>query len=289
MSQLCTELCMMIRPKITNPDVELRQDNPLPECWIVLDRNRLKQVWMNFLTNAVKHTRSGYIKMGYSVENGGIRFYVEDTGKGIPKKLQERVFGRFQKLDEFAQGTGLGLAISRAIVEAAGGQVGFSSEPGAGSTFWAWVPCEIFRQEGSGSPDPSVPVSCPASEGSDAVGRKMKILVAEDNDSNFLLVQHILKDYDLLRAVNGVEAVEEVRNRNFDLVLMDLKMPVMGGLEATRKIREFNNDIPIVALTANAFDADRASAIDAGCNAFLSKPVKRKQLLDLFSGTCNFR
>ena len=117
----------------------------------------------------------------------------------------------------------------------------------------------------------------------------MKILVAEDNDSNFSLVQHILKDYKLLRAVNGVEAVEEVRNRNFDLVLMDLKMPVMGGLEATRKIREFNNDIPIVALTANAFDTDRASAIDAGCNAFLSKPVKRKQLLELFSGPCNFR
>ena len=289
LSQLCAELCMMIRPKITNPDVELRQDNPLPECWILLDRNRLKQVWMNFLTNAVKHTRSGYIKTGYSVENGGIRFYVEDTGKGIPKMLQERVFGRFQKLDEFAQGTGLGLAISRAIVEAAGGQVGFSSEPGAGSTFWAWVPCDIFRQEGSGSSDPSVPVSCSASERSDADGRKMKILVAEDNDSNFSLVQHILKDYELLRAVNGVEAVEEVRNRNFDLVLMDLKMPVMGGLEATRKIREFNSDIPIVALTANAFDADRASAIDAGCNAFLSKPVKRKQLLDLFSGTCNFR
>ena len=117
----------------------------------------------------------------------------------------------------------------------------------------------------------------------------MRILVAEDNDSNYSLVRHILKDYDLTRAVNGVEAVEWVRSGRFDLVLMDLKMPVMGGLEATRKIREFNNDIPIVALTANAFDADRASAIDAGCNAFLSKPVKRKQLLDLFSGTCNFR
>lgn len=286
LSQLCTELCMMVRPKISNPNVELHQDNQSPECWILLDRNRLKQVWMNFLTNAVKHTRSGYIKTGYSIENGGIRLYVEDTGTGIPKKLQDRVFGRFQKLDEFAQGTGLGLAISRAIIEAAGGEVGFTSESGTGSTFWAWVPCEIFRQGGEGSSDPSVP-ACPASEQSNV--RKMKILVAEDNDSNFSLVQHILKDYDLLRAINGVEAIEEVRNRHFDLVLMDLKMPVMGGLEATRKIREFNNDIPIVALTANAFDADRTSAIDAGCNAFLAKPVKRKQLLDLFSGTYNFR
>jgi len=97
-------------------------------------------------------------------------------------------------------------------------------------------------------------------------------------------VRHILKGYDLTRAANGVEAVEEVRSRNFDLVLMDLKMPVMGGLEATRKIREFNAEVPIVALTANAFDSDWASAMDAGCNAFLAKPVKRKQLLDLFSG-----
>ena len=97
-------------------------------------------------------------------------------------------------------------------------------------------------------------------------------------------MRHILKNYDLTRAANGVEAVEEVRSRNFDLVLMDLKMPVMGGLEATRKIREFNAEVPIVALTANAFDSDRVSAMDAGCNAFLAKPVKRKQLLDLFSG-----
>lgn len=106
--------------------------------------------------------------------------------------------------------------------------------------------------------------------------------MAEDSDSNFLLVRNILKDYDLLRVTNGVEAVEEIRNGRFDFVLMDLKMPVMDGLEATRKIREFNSDIPIVALTANAFDTDRVSAMDAGCNAFLPKPVKRKQLLELF-------
>ena len=235
LTQLCNELYVMMRSKIPNADVELVQDNPCPECWIFLDSNRLKQVWMNFLTNAVKYTRSGYIRMGYSVEKDGIRFYVEDTGTGIPKELQDRVFGRFQKLNEFVQGTGLGLAISRAIVEAAGGEIGFTSE---------------------------------------------------DNDSNFLLVRNILKDYDLLRVTNGVEAVEEIRNGKFDFVLMDLKMPVMDGLVATRKIREFNSDIPIVALTANAFDADRANAMDAGCNAFLPKPVKRKQLFELLSGAC---
>ena len=284
LTQLCNELYVMMRSKIPNADVELVQDNPCPECWIFLDSNRLKQVWMNFLTNAVKYTRSGYIRMGYSVEKDGIRFYVEDTGTGIPKELQDRVFGRFQKLNEFVQGTGLGLAISRAIVEAAGGEIGFTSEQGIGSTFWAWVPCEIFQHGDVGCPETTLPNRHPVfSEDSD---RKLRILVAEDNDSNFLLVRNILKDYDLLRVTNGVEAVEEIRNGKFDFVLMDLKMPVMDGLVATRKIREFNSDIPIVALTANAFDTDRASAMDAGCNAFLPKPVKRKQLFELLSGTC---
>lgn len=284
LTQLCNELYVMMRSKIPNADVELVQDNPCSECWIFLDSNRLKQVWMNFLTNAVKYTRSGYIRMGYSVEKDGIRFYVEDTGTGIPKELQNRVFGRFQKLNEFVQGTGLGLAISRAIVEAAGGEIGFTSEQGIGSTFWAWVPCEIFQHGDVGCPETTLPNRRPVfSEDSD---RKLRILVAEDNDSNFLLVRNILKDYDLLRVTNGVEAVEEIRNGKFDFVLMDLKMPVMDGLVATRKIREFNSDIPIVALTANAFDTDRASAMDAGCNAFLPKPVKRKQLFELLSGAC---
>ena len=284
LTQLCNELYVMMRSKILNVDVELVQDNPCPECWIFLDSNRLKQVWMNFLTNAIKYTRSGYIRMGYSVENEGIRFYVEDTGAGIPKDLQNRVFGRFQKLNEFVQGTGLGLAISRAIVEAADGEIGFISEQGIGSTFWAWIPCEIFQHGDVGCPETSLSNRCLVfSESND---RKLKILVAEDNDSNFLLVRNILKDYDLLRVTNGVEAVEEIRNGRFDFVLMDLKMPVMDGLVATRKIREFNSDIPIVALTANAFDADRASAMDAGCNAFLSKPVKQKQLFELLSGAC---
>lgn len=284
LTQLCNELYVTMRSKIPNADVELVQDNPCPECWIFLDSNRLKQVWMNFLTNAVKYTRSGYIRMGYAVEKDGIRFYVEDTGTGIPKELQDRVFGRFQKLNEFVQGTELGLAISRAIVEAAGGEIGFTSEQGIGSTFWAWVPCEIFQHGDVGCPETTLPNRRPVfSEDSD---RKLRILVAEDNDSNFLLVRNILKDYDLLRVTNGVEAVEEIRNGKFDFVLMDLKMPVMDGLVATRKIREFNSDIPIVALTANAFDTDRASAMDAGCNAFLPKPVKRKQLFELLSGAC---
>ena len=139
-AKVCNELFVTIQAKMTNPNVELRLDGPNSECWVLLDRNRLKQVWMNFLTNAVKCTKSGYIKMGYGIEREGLRIYVEDTGIGIPDDLHDKVFTRFEKLNEFSQGTGLGLTISRAIVEAAGGEVGFTSKLGVGSTFWAWLP-----------------------------------------------------------------------------------------------------------------------------------------------------
>lgn len=281
LAKVCNELYTMIQPKITNPDVEFQMDNSGPDCWIFLDRSRLKQVWMNYLTNAVKCTKSGYIKMGYSIEREGIRIYVEDSGVGILEELQERVFGRFQKLNEFAQGTGLGLAISRAIIEGAGGEVGFTSTPGIGSTFWAWIPCEISTQK-EHTPTISLPLQHQLSL-NEIDKKELKILIAEDNESNYSLVQHILKSYHLTHVQNGAEAVNKVREEEFDLVLMDMKMPVMGGLEATRKIREFNNRIPIIALTANAFDADRISALDAGCNEFLAKPLKKSQLLELFS------
>ena len=219
--------------------------------------------------------------MGYSVEREGIRIYVEDSGVGIPKELQNRLFGRFQKLNEFAQGTGLGLAISKAIIEGAGGEIGCTSTPGSGSTFWAWIPCEISTQK-EHNPTISLPLQHQLSL-NEIDKKELKILIAEDNESNYSLVQHILKSYHLTHVQNGAEAVNKVREEEFDLVLMDMKMPVMGGLEATRKIREFNNRIPIIALTANAFDADRISALDAGCNEFLAKPLKKSQLLELFS------
>ena len=141
------ELYACVLPKITNPGVKLCQDKAEANCWVTLDRNRLIQVWMNFLTNAIKYTKSGHIKMGYSVEGNGVRIYVEDTGIGIPQELHDKVFARFEKINEFVQGTGLGLAISKAIVETAGGSISFSSTPGTGSTFWAWVPCETNIQE----------------------------------------------------------------------------------------------------------------------------------------------
>lgn len=280
LAKLRSELYTMILPKVANTDVELLLDSSGAECNIFLDRSRLKQVWSNFLTNAVKCTKSGHIKMGYSLERGGIRVYVEDTGVGIPQELQNRVFGRFQKLNEFAQGTGLGLAISRAIIEGAGGEVGFTSAPGVGSTFWAWIPCEVDLL---GKETPVVVLPEKQEMPVRIANRKdLKILIAEDNDGNYSLVQHILKDYNITRVLNGVEAVQEVRNRHYDFVLMDMKMPIMGGLEAVRKIREFNKEIMIIALTANAFESDRVCALEAGCNLFIAKPLKQSELLGLF-------
>ena len=122
-------------------------DTSRPDCWVCLDRNRLKQVWMNFLTNAVKCTKSGYVKMGYTVEREGIRIYVEDTGIGIEKEQLPHIFERFVKLNSFVHGTGLGLSICQSIVEQLGGRIGVDSEKGKGSRFWFTIPGVIVTEE----------------------------------------------------------------------------------------------------------------------------------------------
>ncbi len=276
-SDLANELYTIIKPKIKIGEVELLLDMPYANCQVLLDKNRLKQVWINFLTNAAKCTFYGHIKIGYTVEKNGIRIYVEDTGVGIPKENRNKVFTRFEKLNEFAQGTGLGLSICRAIVENTGGEIGFDSTPDVGSTFWAFIPCnpDVQMHFEVDACDQHTQRNTPASN--------LNILVAEDNDSNYLLVHHILKDYRVTRAINGAEAVDKVQSGAFDLVLMDMRMPVMDGIEATRRIREFNDKIPIVALTANAFDSDRTAALQAGCNQMIVKPLNKSELLEILN------
>ena len=149
LSEVCNELYVMITPKVTNPEVRFYQENTHPDCWVNLDSNRLKQVWMNFLTNAVKCTRSGYIKMGYTVEKDGIRIYVEDTGVGIPKMLQDRVFGRFQKFNEFAQGTGLGLAIAKEIMLLHKAEFDTQSQLAVGTTITIYFPLKPVSEKNS--------------------------------------------------------------------------------------------------------------------------------------------
>lgn len=131
-----------LRLRIDNPEVELIAVNPYRKCQVVLDKDRMSQVLTNFATNAIKYTLKGHIKVGYEYVDGGIRLYVEDTGIGVSEEKQERIFNRFEKLDDFAQGTGLGLSICKAITDAVNGRIGFQSQPGKGSTFWAWSGCE---------------------------------------------------------------------------------------------------------------------------------------------------
>ena len=280
------ELAASMHRRVVNPQVRLVPMNPYETCTVRLDKNRLAQILTNFVTNAIKYTSEGMIEMGYEKVGGSIRLYVRDTGIGIPEDKKDKVFHRFEKLDEFAQGTGLGLSICKAIVEACRGEIGFESEFDKGSLFWAVLPCQFESVN-------SEPTSSRRNNEKDANGDKenipnsevakkapKRVLVVEDIQSNFFLVSSILKNKcQLLHAPNGLEAVEIVRTQPVDLVLMDMKMPVMDGRVATSEIRKFNTEIPIIALTAHAFDADRVAALKAGCDDYLVKPINGAKLM----------
>ncbi len=292
-SEYFDDMSVSMKQRVTNPNVRLIANNPYPHCIVKLDKNRVAQIMTNYVTNAIKYTPKGFIEMGYEMMNEGIRLFVKDTGIGIQEEKKNKVFHRFEKLDEFAQGTGLGLSICKAIAESMGGSVGFQSTYGEGSYFWAILPCDmdtLFENKLQGTfdverkddahPDvhPEVMVS--------SAERKV-ILVAEDIQSNYLLISALLKKYfDLVNAKNGQEAVEAVKHRHFDLVLLDMKMPVMDGLTATAEIRKFNKELPIIALTAHAFDTDQQAALDAGCNEYLVKPVNKMKLLAVLQKYC---
>ena len=144
LSRTFDDICLSLQQRVQSPDVEFQKDNPYPTFTAVLDAGRLQQLLTNFVTNAVKYTQQGHIRVGYREEGDGIYFYCEDTGTGIPLDLQSSVFERFVKLNDFVQGTGLGLSICRAIVKKCGGRIGVKSEgEGHGSTFWFWIPREM--------------------------------------------------------------------------------------------------------------------------------------------------
>lgn len=277
------QLYASLRKHITGQDIDFICDNPYPYCKVCLDKNRLTQIISKYFTNSVKFTRKGFIRMGYEIRDKGIRFYVSDSGIGIADDKKPLIFQRFEKLNEFSQGTGLGLAICKAITEANGGHAGFESVEGSGSTFWSWIPCEpnLLEEKKTGI--------CSLKNGNDnpkvnpnaEKSRKKKILIVEDIESNYQLLYAILhKEYDLTWAVNGAIAVEKASSEHFDLIFMDMKMPVMNGMEATGKIREVDPAIPIIALTAHAFDADKEAALIGGCNDYVIKPVSKKLLME---------
>lgn len=266
-NQMCQEIVRSLSLKVLDKPVELRFGDHLPECRLVGDKTRITQVLINFINNALKFTREGSVTLGYRCDDGMmLTFYVEDTGTGIPE--QESVFERFVKLNSFVQGTGLGLAISKSIVEQMGGRIGLNSEPGKGSCFWFTHPYIRTRSVSAVASDAEM------RQPGVSEGEMPVVLVAEDTDSNFLLVSLILKKgYEVLRAHNGAEAVRMCREFAPDVVLMDMKMPVMDGLEATRQIREAGSSVPIIAVTAYAYDSDRAKALDVGCDDYIAKPL----------------
>ena len=281
--QLCDELYRSFQQRIKNPKVILKLINPYTKCVANFDKYRFMQIFTNFATNAIKYTPQGEIVMGYECMPGQVRIYVKDSGIGIPEEKKKRIFSRFEKLDTFAQGTGLGLSICKAIADATGGEVGFKSKANIGSEFWyiGYTDVEYVEKSEVADEDLNNKSTEHLSADSPVKIKNLNILIAEDNDSNYLLIKKLLKGNQLTRAITGVEAIEKIKAQTFDIVFMDMRMPVMNGLEATSLIREFNQTTPIIALTANAFDSDRENALAAGCNHFMTKPVKKRELVDL--------
>ena len=247
--------------------------------------NRLTQVFSNLISNALKHTASGSITYGYRLINDGqdVEFYVTDTGSGIAPEDLPNIFKTYMSKDaENMAGYGLGLPLSKIIVEKLGGSIHVKSELGRGSTFTFNIPFEgtiggLHKNSRVTTNSRTIRVSTKTNT------QDLKlVLVAEDEDSNFELVKIVLsKRYRLIRAKNGIEAVTLTEDEKPDLVLMDIRMPEMGGLDATRIIKEVHQDTPVIALSAFAFDENIREAKAAGCDDFLAKPFRVEDLLDI--------
>lgn len=285
-----SELCAGIKNifKFRCPDtIRLVWEKPLMTVTFNTDSNRLTQVFSNLISNALKHTSTGSITFGYKVFNEAqkIEFFVSDTGSGIAKEDIDHIFETYMSRDAETtkNGYGLGLPLCKIIVEKLGGTISVESEVGKGSTFRFVLPFEgsIGGLNQSKTVNTTNVRTIRISGRSDGLNMK-KILVAEDEDSNYELVKIVLqKRYRLLRARNGIEAVTINEDERPDLILMDIRMPEMNGLDATRIIKEVTNDTPVIALSAYAFEENIHEAKAAGCNDFLAKPFKVENLIEI--------
>ena len=272
--------------KFRCPDtVKLECNTPTMPITMQTDENRLTQVLSNLISNALKHTPKGQITFGYKMEDDGqqIVFFVQDTGSGISPEFIDHIFETYASQDaERQKGYGLGLALCKIIVEKMGGHISVQSTLGEGSTFFFVLPFHgsIGGMSTSNRTTTSVKTLRVSNRPEDS---DMKtILVAEDEESNFELVRIVLqKRYRLLRARNGIEAVTMNEDEHPDLILMDIRMPEMNGLDATRIIKEVNHSTPIVALSAYAFDENIREALAAGCDDFMAKPFRVEDLIEV--------
>jgi signal transduction histidine kinase/CheY-like chemotaxis protein len=252
------------------------------QCTVHADAQKLHQVLHNLIKNAFKFTPEGSVHIGVekiSEDHGDVvRFFVRDTGIGIKKEKQTIIFDLFRQVDESHTrsygGTGLGLSVSNKLVDLMGGEIKVESEPEKGSVFFVALPCKEFKKEIKDGGQEVVEEMTRLAEGK-------TVLVAEDEESNFELLNIHLEQLglDVLWAKNGREAVELVKeNDHIGLVLMDIKMPLMTGLEATEIIRKLKPQLPVIAQTAYAMPQDNENALRSGCTDIITKPIKIEEL-----------
>ena len=272
--------------KFRCPDtVQLVWNKPNMKVTLNTDANRVTQVFSNLIGNALKHTTKGSITYGYRLINDGteVEFFVTDTGSGIDPNDIENIFGTYVSRDADTQnGYGLGLALCKTIVEKMDGRISVQSRLSEGSTFRFVLPFEGTIGGMAKNGRTTTNARTIRSTTMTNMQNAPVILVAEDEDSNYELVRIVLsKRYRLMRAVNGIEAVTLCEDEHPDMILMDIRMPGMNGLDATRIIKEVNHDIPVVALSAYAFDENIREAKAAGCDDFMAKPFRVEDLLDM--------
>lgn len=257
--------------------LELKKAEIPGELDIMTDEVKLRQVIINLLTNAFKFTENGKIEFGYEINNM-LLFFVKDTGIGIDEKYHSLIFERFRQVENEISlnkgGSGLGLAISKAYVEMLGGKIYLESSLNSGSKFWFTIPLKI---------NPASKAIIPALEEIRSVEKeRAKILIAEDDDTNYFLLSEILlkHNFEVLRAKNGKIALESLSvTKNIDLVLMDIKMPVMDGFKTFNLIKKLYPKLPVIAQTAYALAEEEDRIIAAGFSGYIAKPINKEKLL----------
>jgi len=285
MNLLCENIQQLFKFRCPET-VKLEWDKPMMTVVMNTDANRMTQVFSNLISNALKHTTNGSIHYGFRVisEMKEIELYVKDTGSGIAPEFIDQIFNTYASKDaEQKQGFGLGLALCKIIVEKLGGNIRVESELEKGSTFTFTLPFEgtVGGMNQERTTTTTNVRTIRVSARSDDMNLKT-ILVAEDEDSNYELVKIVLqKRYRLLRAHNGIEAVTINEDEKPDLILMDIRMPEMNGLDATRIIKEIDHNTPVIALSAYAFEENIREAKAAGCDEFMAKPFRVENLIEM--------
>ena len=283
----------LFTPETTKKRLAVHMTPGLPdnESVIQTDPDKLYAILSNLLKNAVKYTHEGSIEFGYVKKDKVLEFFVKDTGIGIPEERQASVFDRFVQADiedrNAYEGAGLGLAISKAFVEMLGGEIRVESSEGVGSEFYFTIPYKTAGSDKTVSGEKEI--STEDSEDGTPV-KKACFLIAEDAPVSTAYLTELIKDFstEIYYAENGKEAVEMFkRHPEIDIVLMDMKMPLMDGYEATKKIKEIDKEVIVIAQTAYALKNDREKTIAAGCDDYISKPVNKNELIDLIKKYVN--